>query len=87
MLVNGSSQFEGVDPSLGSQNAKCLKSRANYSEKRTSRSIHIYRHGLRVSEACDLRWDDIDLPKRTIIVRRLKASLSRTLHEHAAPQH
>ena len=28
----------------------------------------IYRHGLRVSEACDLRWDDIDLPKRTIIV-------------------
>ena len=34
----------------------------------------IYRHGLRVSEACDLRWDDIDLPKRTIIVRRLKAS-------------
>ncbi len=34
----------------------------------------IYRHGLRVSEACDLRWDDIDLPKRTIIVRRLKDS-------------
>ena len=34
----------------------------------------IYRHGLRVSEACDLRWDDIDLPKRTIMVRRLKGS-------------
>ena len=34
----------------------------------------IYRHGLRVSETCDLRWDDIDLPKRTIIVRRLKGS-------------
>ena len=34
----------------------------------------IYRRGLRVSEACDLRWDDIDLPKRTIIVRRLKGS-------------
>ena len=29
-----------------------------------------YRHGLLVSEACDLRWDDIDLPKRTIIVRQ-----------------
>jgi integrase len=26
------------------------------------------------TEACDLRWDDIDLPKRTIIVRRLKGS-------------
>jgi len=34
----------------------------------------IYRHGPRVSEACDLRWDDIDLTKRTIIVRRLKGS-------------
>jgi type 1 fimbriae regulatory protein FimB/type 1 fimbriae regulatory protein FimE len=33
-----------------------------------------YRHGLRVSEACDLRWDDIDLRRRTIIVRRLKGS-------------
>jgi site-specific recombinase XerD len=34
----------------------------------------IYRHGLRVSEACDLRWDDIDLPTRTIAIRRLKGS-------------
>jgi site-specific recombinase XerD len=34
----------------------------------------IYRHGLRVSEACDLRWDDIDLPKRTVAIRRLKGS-------------
>jgi type 1 fimbriae regulatory protein FimB/type 1 fimbriae regulatory protein FimE len=34
----------------------------------------IYRHGLRVSECCDLRWDDLDLGKRTIIVRRLKGS-------------
>ena len=35
----------------------------------------IYRHGLRVSEACDLRWDDLDLPKRTISVRRLKGGV------------
>jgi site-specific recombinase XerD len=34
----------------------------------------IYRHGLRVSEACDLRWDDVDLKKRTITLRRLKGS-------------
>jgi integrase len=31
----------------------------------------IYRHSLRVSEACDLRWDDLDFTKRTIEVRRL----------------
>jgi type 1 fimbriae regulatory protein FimB len=34
----------------------------------------IYRHGLRVTEACNLRWDDIDLSKSTITVRRLKGS-------------
>jgi type 1 fimbriae regulatory protein FimB/type 1 fimbriae regulatory protein FimE len=34
----------------------------------------IYRHGLRVSEACDLRWDDLDFAKRTVAVRRLKGS-------------
>jgi type 1 fimbriae regulatory protein FimB len=37
-------------------------------------ALLIYRHGLRVSEACDLRWDDLDLSKRTIAVRRLKGS-------------
>src|SRR5690349_12101237 len=36
--------------------------------------LMIYRHGLRVSESCDLRWDDLDLPKRTITLRRLKGS-------------
>ena len=36
--------------------------------------LMIYRHGLRVSEACDLRWDDIDLAARTVVIRRLKGS-------------
>src|SRR5262245_50308031 len=38
----------------------------------------IYRHGLRVSEACDLRWDDVDLARRTIAIRRLKRSIDST---------
>src|ERR1700720_3445700 len=38
----------------------------------------IYRHGLRVSEACDLRWDDVDLAARTIVIRRLKGSRDST---------
>ena len=40
--------------------------------------LMIYRHGLRVSEACDLRWDDIDLAPRTIVIRRLKGSRDST---------
>jgi integrase len=31
-----------------------------------------YRHGLRVSELCDLRWDQVDLTKATLAVRRVK---------------
>jgi type 1 fimbriae regulatory protein FimB/type 1 fimbriae regulatory protein FimE len=40
--------------------------------------LMIFRHGLRVSEACDLRWDDLDLPKRQIMIRRLKGSTDST---------
>jgi integrase len=40
--------------------------------------LMIYRHTLRVSEACDLRWDDIDLAARTIVIRRLKGSRDST---------
>jgi integrase len=40
-------------------------------------ALMIYRHGLRVSEACDVRWDDIDLAKRTIIIRRATIVFSR----------
>jgi site-specific recombinase XerD len=31
-----------------------------------------YRHGLRVSELCELTWDQIDLNRGTIYVKRLK---------------
>jgi integrase len=45
-----------------------------YGHRDSMIGLLIYRHGLRVSEACDLRWDDLDLPKRTIVIRRLKGS-------------
>jgi type 1 fimbriae regulatory protein FimB/type 1 fimbriae regulatory protein FimE len=32
----------------------------------------IYRHGLRASEACELRWDHLDLDEGSITVRRRK---------------
>jgi integrase len=36
----------------------------------------IYRHGLRISQTCDLRWDDIDLPKRTNWCRSVPGPIS-----------
>jgi integrase len=32
----------------------------------------VYRHGLRASEACDLRWEHLNLDEGTITVRRRK---------------
>jgi integrase len=37
-----------------------------------------YRHGLRVSELIDLRWDQIDFEKATLAVRRVKAGTPAT---------
>lgn len=45
----------------------------------------IYRHGLRVSEAVNLRWDDVSLAHGTIQVRRLKGGRS-ALHPLSADE-
>jgi integrase len=37
-----------------------------------------YRHGLRASELCDLRWDQIDLKTATLHVRRVKSGTPST---------
>ena len=37
-----------------------------------------FRHGFRVSELVDLRWDQVDLSRRTVFVRRLKGSRNGT---------
>jgi type 1 fimbriae regulatory protein FimB len=34
-----------------------------------------YRHGMRASEVCNLRLDDVDLKRQAITIRRLKGSL------------
>lgn len=33
-----------------------------------------FRHGLRISELCNLKWSDVDFKKATLYVRRLKGS-------------
>lgn len=40
--------------------------------------LTMYRHGLRVSEAADLRWSDVDFEAGTILIRRLKGSKDAT---------
>ena len=40
--------------------------------------LMMFRHGLRVSEAADLRWSDLDFSEGTILVRRLKGSRTAT---------
>jgi integrase len=37
--------------------------------------LFAYRHGMRASEVCNVRLDDIDLERQAITVRRLKGSL------------
>jgi type 1 fimbriae regulatory protein FimB/type 1 fimbriae regulatory protein FimE len=47
--------------------------RANRNGHRDSTMILVaYRHGFRVSELCDLRWDQIDFTQATMAVRRNK---------------
>jgi len=51
--------------------------RANRQGARDAAAIWIaFNHGLRVSELCDLRWQDIQWQERRIMVRRLKGSQS-----------
>src|SRR5271166_4148515 len=38
----------------------------------------MFRHGLRVSEACGMKLDQVDMESRVLHVRRLKAGLSTT---------
>jgi integrase len=42
-----------------------------------------YKHGMRATEVCDLRVDDIDLKKGSIVVARLKCSLRTTQQERS----
>ena len=37
-----------------------------------------YRHGLRASEVCDLRWDHVDFDQAVLHVRRVKAGTPST---------
>jgi type 1 fimbriae regulatory protein FimE len=44
-----------------------------YGHRDTTMILIAYRHGLRVSELCALRWDQVDLARGLLHVRRVKS--------------
>jgi type 1 fimbriae regulatory protein FimB/type 1 fimbriae regulatory protein FimE len=49
-----------------------------YAHRDATMILVAYRHGLRASELCDLRWDQIDFAKATLHVRRVKSGTPST---------
>jgi type 1 fimbriae regulatory protein FimB/type 1 fimbriae regulatory protein FimE len=54
------------------QLVKAAREHSRYGERDAAMILLAYHHGLRVSELCALRWDDIDLKAGTLSVRRVK---------------
>jgi type 1 fimbriae regulatory protein FimB/type 1 fimbriae regulatory protein FimE len=51
---------------------KAARERGRYRHRDATIILVAYRHGLRPTEACTLRWDQIDLPHGLLHVRRVK---------------
>ena len=49
--------------------------KGRYGRRDTTLMLLMARHGLRVTEAIDLRWDQIDFSKGHLHVRRLKGGI------------
>ena len=54
-----------------------------YGHRDATMVLVAYRHGLRVSELVDLRWDQVDFNKATLHVRRVKQGTPAT---HPSPR-
>lgn len=55
---------------------EAARNRGRYGHRDATMILLAYRHGLRVSELCALRWTQLDLEMGTIYVSRLKGSAS-----------
>jgi type 1 fimbriae regulatory protein FimB len=53
-----------------------LKAARGHSNRAWAAILLAYKHGLRCSEVCDLRLDDLDLKSNQVTVRRLKGSMT-----------
>ncbi|MBT8419261.1 MAG: tyrosine-type recombinase/integrase [Gammaproteobacteria bacterium] len=54
---------------------KIAKKQGRYGQRDATMILMAYRHGLRVSELCTLRWDDVDFSTGLLHVRRLKRGI------------
>ena len=59
-----------LTPKEANQLIEAAGKRGRYPERDRIMVRLVYRHGLRASEACDLRWDQLNLDEGTITVRR-----------------
>ena len=60
--------------------------KGRYGHRDATLILLMLRHGLRVTEACDLRWDQIDWAKGYLHVRRLKGGIDSTHTLHCTPR-
>jgi integrase len=54
---------------------KAARKRSRYGHRDATMILVAYRHGLRASEVCNLRWDQIDLGSGRLHVRRAKGGI------------
>src|ERR1700680_4257703 len=52
---------------------KSARERGRYGHRDSTMILVAYRHGLRVSELCALRWDQVDFARGLLHVRRVKS--------------
>jgi type 1 fimbriae regulatory protein FimE len=55
---------------------RAARKRGRYGVRDAAAILLAYRHGLRVSELCDLRWDQVDLRDRRLSLRRAKGGIA-----------
>ena len=62
---------------------EAARKRSRYGHRDATMILVAYRHGLRASEVCGLRWDQIDLNTGRLHVRRAKGGID-NVHPSAA---
>lgn len=61
------------------------KTRGRYSHRDATMILMAYRHGLRVTELCSLRWDQVDLQQGLLHVYRVKNGIN-SVHPLRGPE-